>query len=94
MLIRRVSEENFLWGAPRIHGELLKLGIEVCQTTVAKYMRPLNERRSPAWRSFLRNHQMADILRFTSVGDSVPASTGCAARDVQIVSAGGYAASR
>ena len=37
-LIRRMSVENPLWGAPRIHGELLKLGIEVAQSTVAKYM--------------------------------------------------------
>lgn len=36
-LIRRISKENPLWGAPRIHGELLKLGIDVCETTVAKY---------------------------------------------------------
>jgi hypothetical protein len=37
-LIRRMSLENPLWGAPRIHGELLKLGFEIAQSSVAKYM--------------------------------------------------------
>ena len=51
-----MSGANPLWGAPRIHGELLKLGIEVSQATVAKYM--LRRRGTPSqnWRSFLRNH--------------------------------------
>jgi len=56
VLIRRMSIENPLWGAPRIHGELLKLGFEVAQSSVAKYM---VKRRGPAsqgWRTFLRNH--------------------------------------
>src|SRR3981189_3335654 len=55
-LIRQMSTENLLWGAPRIHGELLKLGFEVAQSSVAKYM---VERRGPpsqGWRTFLRNH--------------------------------------
>jgi hypothetical protein len=55
-LIRRMSVENPLWGAPRIHGELLKLGFEIAQSSVAKYM---VERRGPpsqGWRTFLRNH--------------------------------------
>jgi hypothetical protein len=55
-LIRRMSIEKPLWGAPRIHGELLKLGFEVAQSSVAKYM--IKRRRPPsqAWRVFLRNH--------------------------------------
>jgi transposase InsO family protein len=55
-LIREMSLANPLWGAPRIHGELLKLGIDVAQTTVAKYM--ARHRRSPSqgWRTFLRIH--------------------------------------
>jgi hypothetical protein len=55
-LIRQMSMENQLWGAPRIHGELLKLGYEVAQSTVAKYM--VKRRRPPSqgWRTFLRNH--------------------------------------
>ncbi|CAJ0874308.1 hypothetical protein AMST5_02588 [freshwater sediment metagenome] len=55
-LITRMSVENPLWGAPRIHGELLKLGFEVAQSTVAKYMK--RQRRRPpsqGWRTFLRN---------------------------------------
>jgi transposase InsO family protein len=56
-LIEHMSVENPLWGAPRIHGELLKLGFEVAQSTVAKYMK--RQRRRPpsqGWRTFLRNH--------------------------------------
>jgi transposase InsO family protein len=55
-LIREISTANPLWGAPRIHGELLKLGINVGQTTVAKYM--ARKRRPPSqdWKTFLRNH--------------------------------------
>jgi hypothetical protein len=44
-----------LWGAPRIHGELLKLGIEISQATVARYMQRRRHSPSPTWRSFLRN---------------------------------------
>src|SRR5208282_4304430 len=54
-LIRQMCNANPLWGAPRIHGELLKLGIEVSQATVAKYMMRRRGRPSPTWRSFLRN---------------------------------------
>lgn len=56
VLIQRMSIENPLWGAPRIHGELLKLGIEVAQSSVAKYM--VNRRGPPSqgWWTFLRNH--------------------------------------
>src|SRR5437660_2057054 len=55
-LIRRMSAENSLWGAPRIHGELLKLGFEVGQSSVAKYMVKQCGPRSQGWRTFLRNH--------------------------------------
>src|SRR6266404_9362876 len=55
-LIRRMSLENSLWGAPRIHGELLKLGIEVAQSSVAKYMVKRRGAPSQGWRTFLRNH--------------------------------------
>jgi transposase InsO family protein len=55
-LIHEISLANPLWGAPRIHGELLKLGLDVAQTTVAKYM--VRHRRPPSqgWKTFLRNH--------------------------------------
>ena len=55
-LIRRMSIDNPLWGAPRIHGELLKLGFEVAQSTVAKYMVKRWGPPSQGWRTFLRNH--------------------------------------
>src|SRR6202045_3632292 len=55
-LIREMSIANPLWGAPRIHGEILKLGIDIGQTSVAKYM--VRGRRPPSqsWKTFLRNH--------------------------------------
>ena len=55
-LIHEMSVANPLWGAPRIHGELLKLGIDVGQTTVAKYMARRRRPPSQGWRTFLRNH--------------------------------------
>ena len=55
-LIRQMSIENPLWGAPRIHGELLKLGFEVAQSSVAKYMVKRRGPPSQGWRIFLRNH--------------------------------------
>jgi putative transposase len=55
-LIRRLNRENPLWGAPRIHGELLKLGIDIGETSVGKYMRPQRRPPSQTWRTFLDNH--------------------------------------
>jgi transposase InsO family protein len=55
-LIRQMSIENPLWGAPRIHGELLKLGFEVAQSSVAKYMVKRVGPPSQRWGAFLRNH--------------------------------------
>jgi transposase InsO family protein len=55
-LIWRMSMENPLWGAPRIHGELLKLGLEVAQSSVAKYMVKRRGPPSQGWRTFLHNH--------------------------------------
>src|SRR4029453_5623393 len=55
-LIRRMAEENPLWGAPRVHGELLKLGVDVSQATVAKYMARHRRPPSQTWRTFLANH--------------------------------------
>jgi len=71
-LIRQISTENLLWGAPRIHGELLKLGFSVAQSSVAKYM---VKRRGPPnqeWRTFLRNHALdiaaMDLLVVPTIG--------------------------
>jgi hypothetical protein len=55
-LIRMVSRNHPLWGAPRIHGELLKLGIEITEPTVAKYMLRRSKPPSQTWRTFLENH--------------------------------------
>ena len=62
-----MSQANFLWGAPRIHGELLKLGIEVAPSTVGKYLRRRRSPPSQTWRTFLTNHrkQMASMDFFT-----------------------------
>src|SRR5947199_869471 len=56
-LVRRMSLENSLWGAPKIHGELLKLGIDVAQSTVSIYMVPRQNRPIQTWKTFLRNHE-------------------------------------
>jgi len=55
-LIERLAGENPLWGAPRIHGELLKLGLLVSERTVSRYMRELPNRPSQTWRTFVANH--------------------------------------
>jgi transposase InsO family protein len=71
-LIRDMSLANRLWGAPRIHGELLKLGIEVAQSTVAKYMAKSGRGRSQTWKTFLHNHSAGigamDFLIVPTVG--------------------------
>jgi hypothetical protein len=56
VLIRRMSVENLLWGAPRIHGELLKLGFAVAQSTVTKYLAKRGDPSCQGWGTFLRNH--------------------------------------
>jgi hypothetical protein len=58
-LIRRMSQENPLWGAPRIHGEVLKLGFELAESTVSKYMIRRRHPPSQSWKTFLRNHAEA-----------------------------------
>ena len=55
-LIRRLAAENCLWGAPRIHGELLKLGIPISERTVSRYLRGRPPNRSQTWRTFFANH--------------------------------------
>ncbi len=55
-LIWRMSVDNRLWGAPHIHGELLKLGFAVAQSTVAKYMAKRGEPSGQSWGTFLHNH--------------------------------------
>jgi transposase InsO family protein len=71
-LIWELSLANPLWGAPRVHGELLKLGIEVAQSTVAKYMARRGGGSSQTWKTFLRNHAAGiaamDFLIVPTVG--------------------------
>jgi putative transposase len=66
-LIRRMCRENPGWGAPRIHGELLKLGIDIGESSVSKYMVHPRKPPSQTWRTFLENHaqQMVSIDFFT-----------------------------
>jgi hypothetical protein len=72
-LIRRMSLENPLWGATKIHGELLKLGIEVAESTVSIYMVPRQHRPLQTWKTFLRNHRegIASIDLFVGSNDCV-----------------------
>ncbi|MBV8828458.1 MAG: helix-turn-helix domain-containing protein [Acidobacteriaceae bacterium] len=58
-LILRLAEENHGWGAPKIHGELLKLGFDISERTVARYLRPIHHRGDPkrSWLTFLNNHR-------------------------------------
>ena len=58
-LIRRMAEENAGWGAPKIHGELLKLGVDLSERTVARYLRRVHRRGDPGrrWLAFLENHR-------------------------------------
>ena len=60
-MIRRMSVENPLWGAPRIHGELLKLGFDISQRTVSRLMPRRPKPPSQTWRTFLENH-LADLV--------------------------------
>jgi transposase InsO family protein len=71
-LIARMSRENPLWGAPRVHGELLKLGFRVAQSTVAKYMVRRSGGGGQSWKTFLHNHRDAiaaiDMLTVPTLG--------------------------
>ena len=66
-LIRRMCRENRGWGAPRIHGDLLKLGIDICVSSVSKFMVRGRKPPSQTWRTFLENHltQLVSIDFFT-----------------------------
>ena len=58
-LVARMARENFLWGAPRIHGELRMLGFSVSQATVSRYLPPPSRRPTQSWRTFVRNQSIA-----------------------------------
>ena len=107
-LIQRMAMENGLWGAPRIHGELVKLGFIVSDRTVSRYLPDRRTRRSQTWRTFFANH--VGTLAFTSTmtssfatsHDDVDASfwpcrpvpLSCGSRLVQKIDPQRYAASR
>ena len=58
-LINRMARENFLWGAARIHGELLMLGFKVSQATVSRYLATVHRSPGQSWRTFIRNQALA-----------------------------------
>src|SRR5215470_7757036 len=83
-LIREMARANFLWGAPRIHGELLKLGFTVSQATVSRYMLVSHgRRRSQTWRTFLRNQASAIVCSRTFEGHGGVNNRGSWSRVVQ-----------
>ena len=62
-LITRMARENFLWGAPRIHGELLMLGFKVSEATVSRYLSTLHRHPGQSWRTFIRNQALGFSYR-------------------------------
>ena len=74
--MRHQPQPRSLWGAPRIHGELQKLGIVVSQSTVANYMRQHPHASSETWRTFLTNHASqiaaADLFVVPTVREKCP----------------------
>jgi hypothetical protein len=81
-LIRRLAAENHLWGAPRIHGELLKVGIAVSERTVSRYLQGRPTTRSQTWRTFFANH-LGDLAFMP------PVMSSCAPGDDDVVDASG-----
>ena len=71
-LVRQISRDNPLWGAPRIHGELQKLGVQVSQATVSKYLVRGRKPPSQTWRTFLQNHT-SDLISIDFL--TVPTAT-------------------
>jgi hypothetical protein len=75
---QEMSQANLLWGAPRIHGELLKLGIEIAPSTVGKYVRRHRSPPSQTWRTFLTNHMKQTAwMDFSTVPTCDPPGTVC-----------------
>jgi hypothetical protein len=76
-----MSFENPLWGAPKVHGELLKLGIDVAQSTVSIYMVPRQDRPLQTWKTFLRNHAEGiasiDMFAVPTIGLSTTIRISC-----------------
>jgi putative transposase len=83
-LIRRLAMENRLWGAPRIHGELLKLGIAISERTVSRYLPDRPTASSQTWRTFFANY-LGDLALIS------PVTSSSAPRDDVVVDACGLA---
>jgi hypothetical protein len=83
-LIREMNRDNRLWGTPRIHGELIKLGIKVSRTTVVKYMDRRPETPSPMWRTFWRIHA-PDLVVFEFYAELSSRLRAASARVVRII---------
>ena len=88
-LIQRMAAENCLWGAPRIHGELLKLGFAISERTVSRYLRGRPPARSQTWRTFFANHlggpTLPSPVMFTDArGDDVVGSRDVSSRPTQL----------
>jgi hypothetical protein len=71
-LIGRLAEENALWGAPRIHGELLKLGVIVSERTVSRYLRERPKRPSQTWRTLVAKSPQPVLIRFLPAATYAP----------------------
>ena len=72
-----MARVNLLWGAPRIHGELLKLGFTLSEATVSRYLRRLPRPRSQGWTTFVRNHLLLIPGRFDSIAEHRHHLGGC-----------------
>jgi hypothetical protein len=96
-LIRRLAAENHLWGAPRIHGELLKLGIAVSERTVSRYLQGRPTARSQTWRTFFANHLRDPFMQPVSSSapgdDDVVDAAGLSCRPIRLSLDGFSAAS-
>ena len=84
-----MAAENRLWGAPRIHGELLKLGIAVSERTVSRYLRRQRRAPSQTWRTFLANHLsqftfMTLASRYATGADDVVGVSGLTLRHIPL----------
>jgi hypothetical protein len=92
-----VAQENLLWGTPRIHGELLTLGIVVAERTVSRYLRGLPRGPSQTWRTFLANHlaqftfMSPEISPYAPGGDDVVDVSGLTFRQTPLLGDGLYA---
>jgi len=74
-LIQRMAADNPLWGAPRIHGELLKLGIDISESTVLRYMpKKASKTSKQRWKTFLKNHSAQIVLSTSSSRQLSPSS--------------------